>query len=87
MSKSARSDMLVGVGQISDHIEKEKRETYYLCETRQIPAFKLANKWHMRQSTYAAYIARREAEVMARDGPQDQDLPDTRRPRKNVARR
>jgi hypothetical protein len=64
MSKSAPSDMLVGVEQISDHIEKEKRETYYLCEKRRIPAFKLGNKWHMRPSTYAAFIAEREAEVL-----------------------
>ena len=57
-------DILEGVDAIAAHIGKRRRPTYYLCETRQIPAFKLAGKWHMRKSTYAAHIARLEAEAI-----------------------
>ena len=57
-------DTLQGVEEIARHIRKTPRQVYHLCETRQIPAFKLGGKWHLRKSTYAADIARREAEAM-----------------------
>jgi hypothetical protein len=57
-------DTLAGINAIAAHIGKSKRQSYHLCETRQIPAFKLAGKWHMRKSTYAALIVRLESEVI-----------------------
>lgn len=56
-------DTMEGIEAIADHIGKPKRKAYYLAETRQIPAFKMAGKWHMRKSTYADHIARLEAEA------------------------
>jgi len=60
---SIAEDTLEGIEAIADHIGKSKRKAYYLAETRQIPVFKMAGKWHMRKSTYAAHIARLEAEA------------------------
>jgi hypothetical protein len=57
-------DTMEGIEAIADHIGKPKRKAYYLAETGQIPAFKLAGKWHMRRSTYAAHIARLEAQAI-----------------------
>jgi hypothetical protein len=58
------NDMVVGMKNIADHIEKTIRKSYYLCETGQIPAFKLADQWHLRKSTYAAFLARLEQEAI-----------------------
>lgn len=58
------TDTLEGIDAIAVHLGKPRRRVYYLCEKRQIPAFKLAGKWHMRKSTYAAHIARLEAEAI-----------------------
>jgi hypothetical protein len=57
-------DMAEGVEEIALVIGKSKRQTYHLCETKQIPAFKLAGKWHMRRSTYRKYIEALEAAAM-----------------------
>jgi len=58
------NDTLEGIDAIAEHLGKPRRRVYYLCETRQIPAFKLGGKWHLRKSTYAAHIARLEAEAI-----------------------
>jgi len=56
-------DTMEGIEAIANHIGKPKRKVYYLAETGQIPAFKLAGKWHMRRSTYEAHITRLEAKA------------------------
>lgn len=58
-------DMLAGIGPIAGHIGKTERQAYYACETGKIPAFKFLNKWHMRKSTYRAFIERLEATACA----------------------
>lgn len=55
------ADMLVGVEAIAKALRTSTRRAYYLCETRQIPAFKLGGRWHLRPSAYRAHIARLEA--------------------------
>jgi hypothetical protein len=63
MSTDKIDEMLEGIKAISGFIDKPDRQAYYLCETKQIPAFKLANKWHMRKSSY-----RRRIEELERSG-------------------
>jgi hypothetical protein len=55
-------DMTEGTPAIAAHIGKTERQTNYLLETKRLPAFKIGSKWHMRKSTYRAYIERLEAE-------------------------
>jgi hypothetical protein len=57
-------DILVGADAIAAHIRKTKRQTFYLLETKQIPAFKLARAWHMRKSSYRTHIEQLEAAAM-----------------------
>jgi len=52
--------------EIAGHIGKTIRKAYYLCETGQIPAFKLADQWHLRPSTYATFIAHLETQTLRR---------------------
>jgi hypothetical protein len=61
--ESIALDTLEGIEAIAGYIGKSQRRVYYLCETRQIPVFKLGGKWHLRKSTYAAHIARLEADA------------------------
>jgi hypothetical protein len=61
------ADTMEGVKAIAAFLGKPPGKAYYLCETHQIPAFKLAGKWHMRKSTYAAHIGRLEADAIARN--------------------
>lgn len=57
-------DMLEGVEQIAAYLNKSPRKTYYLCETKQIPAFKMGGKWHLRPSAFIKHVERREAEAV-----------------------
>ncbi len=58
-------DTLQGTTAIAAYIGKTKRQTFHLLENLRLPAFKLGNAWHMRKSTYAAFVERKEAEAMA----------------------
>jgi hypothetical protein len=42
------------------------KETGYLLGTNQLPAFKLAEKWHMRKSRYLKYLEEQEDATLAK---------------------
>jgi hypothetical protein len=54
-------DVLVGADAIAAFTGSSRRSAYWNCERGHIPAFKLANKWCLRKSTYRNLIARLEA--------------------------
>jgi hypothetical protein len=60
-SESLAADTLKGVTAIATFLGKTSRETHYLVEKKQLPTFKLGGRWHMRKSTYRAFIERLEA--------------------------
>jgi hypothetical protein len=60
-------DTLEGVIEIAAHLGKTERQVFYLCETGQIPAFKLGKKWHLRKSTYDRHIVDLEAKGVRGD--------------------
>jgi hypothetical protein len=57
--------MIEGVAAIAAYVGKTERQTHWLVEKKQLPAFKIGNRWHMRKSTYAAFIERLEASSVA----------------------
>jgi hypothetical protein len=54
-------DMLRGAAKISEYTGDSERRTQYLLETKRLPAFKIGHVWHMRKSTYRAYVERLES--------------------------
>jgi hypothetical protein len=56
-------DTLAGADAIGRYFGKSRRQTFYLCEKKQIPAFKLCGTWHMRKSTYRRRIEKLEEQV------------------------
>ena len=58
-------DMLKGAKAIGEHIDEDKRRTFYLLERRLIPAFKIGALWHMRKSSYRRHIEQLEQAAMA----------------------
>jgi hypothetical protein len=62
------NDVIEGVKNIATYLNKSERQVFYLCETKQLPVFKLGNRWHLRKSTHARYIARLEAEALGAVG-------------------
>jgi hypothetical protein len=48
------------------HIGKGQKQAAYMLERGLLPAFKIGNIWHMRRSTYAAFIAKLETAAIAR---------------------
>jgi hypothetical protein len=58
-------DTLQGAAAIAVFLGKTERQTNHLLEKKQIPAFKLGGRWHMRKTTCAAYVQRLEAEGMS----------------------
>lgn len=63
------ADTLQGAVAIAGFLGKTERQANYLLEKRQLPAFKLAGRWHMRRSTYAAHIAKLEAAALEARSP------------------
>jgi hypothetical protein len=55
------ADTLSGASAIAAFLGKTERQTNHLLEKRQIPAFKLGGRWHMRKSTYRSHIERLES--------------------------
>ena len=43
-------DILKGASEIAEFIGENRRRVFYLCETQQIPAFKIGAIWHARRS-------------------------------------
>ncbi len=62
---SVAIDTLEGAVEIAAHIGKTERQTNHLLEQRRLPAFKIGRCWHMRRSTYQAFIERLEAEAIS----------------------
>ena len=60
------NDILRTAKKIADALNCSERQSYYLCETGQIPAFKIGNIWHARWSTLERFMAEREAEALER---------------------
>ncbi len=54
-------DLLTGATEIADFIGWSKRQTFYMLEKKQLPAFKFAGRWCLRKSTLYAHIAELEA--------------------------
>jgi len=50
------ADTLFGVEEIAAFLRVTRRRAYYLCETREIPSFKLGGRWHLRRSTYLRHV-------------------------------
>jgi hypothetical protein len=61
MDVSLAADTLAGATEIAEFIGKTVRQTQHLLETKQLPAFKLGGRWHMRQSKCVARIEQLEA--------------------------
>jgi hypothetical protein len=57
-------DTLSGSQKIAGYIGKTSRQTQYLLENKQLPAFKIGGIWHMRKSTYCTFLTRLETEAM-----------------------
>lgn len=64
--KGPGDDLLAGVSAISKFYygaragKREERRVYALCESGDIPAFKMRGIWHLRPSTARKDIERRE---------------------------
>ena len=58
-------DTLKGAVEIAPYIGKTERQTNHLLEQRRLPAFKIGRCWHMRRSTYQAFIERLEADAIS----------------------
>ena len=50
------ADLLVGAQAIADYIKRSYRQTCYLLETRQLPAWKIAGQWHSTKAKLRARI-------------------------------
>jgi hypothetical protein len=60
----AAVDTIEGAAAIAAFLGKTERQTNYLLEKKQLPAFKIGHRWHMRRSTFAAYVTRLEASAL-----------------------
>lgn len=58
---SFADDILEGAAAIAVYLKKSERQTYHLLETRQLPAFVMGGKWHMRKSRHQRHIEQLEA--------------------------
>jgi hypothetical protein len=54
-------DLLRGICGISQFIGEPERRTYYLAETKKIPAFKMGKIWMARKSRLRRHYAELEA--------------------------
>jgi hypothetical protein len=64
--QSLADDLLVGVRAISRWRGTNDRQTYWACETGQLPAFRHAGKWCMRKSRCVEFLRELEDEAIAR---------------------
>jgi hypothetical protein len=60
-SEDLANDLLRGISGISQFIGEPVRRTYYLAESRQIPAFKIGKIWMARKSRLRRHYAELEA--------------------------
>ena len=57
-------DLLQGVGPISAYMGMSTRRLYYLAETRQLPVFKVGNRWCALKS-----VLRKHFESLSKPAP------------------
>ena len=50
------ADLLRGAQAIADYIQRPYRQTVYLLETKQLPAWKIAKQWHSTKSKLRARL-------------------------------
>jgi hypothetical protein len=61
LAEAFAKDVLEGAAAIAAYTGKTLRQTHYLLETGQLPAFKIGRAWHMRRSTFHQHIEHLEA--------------------------
>ena len=54
-------DLIRSTKGIADALGCTARQARYLCETSQIPVFKIGSRWHARRATLERFIEEREA--------------------------
>jgi hypothetical protein len=59
-------DMLTGIPAIAECVGRPPQTVAYHLVKGHLPAFMIGNIWHMRRSTYAAFIAKLETAAIAR---------------------
>ena len=55
------ADTCQGVNTIAEFLGEKPRRIFYLCETGQIPAYKIGGRWYLRRSTYLRFVEERES--------------------------
>jgi len=58
-------DLLTGADAIGIYLGWPARRVFYACEKRQIPAFKIGNKWCARKSTLKTHLEKLESNYAA----------------------
>jgi hypothetical protein len=76
---SLSEDLLDGVSAIAAYLGLQERRTYYLLESKQLPAFKIGGKWAARKSSLIRQIdayerARWHEMTSLEPHPKDQDF-------------
>lgn len=61
---SLAADTIEGAAAIAAFLGKTERQANYLLEKKQLPAYKLGGRWHMRRTTFEAFVARLEAAAL-----------------------
>ena len=58
-------DLIRSTKNIGEVLNCSARQAQYLCETSQIPVFKIGSIWHARRATLERFIEDREAAALA----------------------
>ena len=58
-------DLIRSAKGIAEALNCSVRQARYLCETSQIPVFKIGSRWHARRATLERFIEEREAAALA----------------------
>ncbi len=58
-------DLIRSTKDIAEVLGCTHRQARYLCETSQIPVFKIGARWHARRATLERFIEEREAAALA----------------------
>ncbi len=61
-------DLIRSTKGIAEALGCSARQARYLCETSQIPVFKIGSRWHARRATLERFLEEREAAALAATG-------------------
>ncbi len=61
-------DLIRSTKGIAEALGCSARQARYLCETSQIPVFKIGSRWHARRATLERFLEEREAAALAAMG-------------------